>query len=245
MFGNKHGLQIQGKDLCIGDTTVLSSNKNLNIKALTWDINSVLSNADSIMFKASLGGPFEVKLYSIDSNGCKDTVAKTFVVNRKPNAFFVYQYLGNDLYDFWPIDLQLKNKYRWNIDGNSLNQARLNWELKDTIGYKIHLHVVNEFGCSNDTSLVVQNKTTVFFVPNAFNPAHGGFKPYTNRVYNYHLEIYNRWGELLFETTDPNMAWDGTYKGEYVQQDVYACFIHYTDAKRKRFLYKDGITVLR
>jgi hypothetical protein len=50
---------------------------------------------------------------------------------------------------------------------------------------------------------------------------------------------------LLFETRNPDEAWDGTYKGEYVQQDVYACFIHYTDAKRKRYLYKDGITVLR
>lgn len=245
VLDNKHGLQIQGKDLCIGDTAVLSTNKNRKIKAITWDVNSVLTNADSIRFEPSVLGPFEVKLYSQDSNGCKDTVAKTFVVNRKPNAFFVYQYLGDNLYDFWPIDLQSKSKYTWNIDGNTLNLDKLNWELKDTISYKIHLHVVNEYGCSNDTSLMVQNKTTVFFVPNAFNPAHGGFKPYTNRVYNYHLEIYNRWGELLFETTDPSMAWDGTYKGEYVQQDVYACFIHYTDAKRKRYLYKDGITVLR
>jgi gliding motility-associated-like protein len=245
VFNNKHGLQIQGKDLCIGDTALLSSNKNLSIKSLTWDINSVLNNADSIMFKASLGGSFEVKLYSIDSNGCKDTVAKLFVVNRKPDAFFVYQYLGDNMYDFWPLEQTLKNKYTWNIDGNSSNKARLNWELADTISYKIHLHVVNEFGCSNDTFLLLQNKTTTVFVPNAFNPAHGGFKPYTNRVYNYHLEIYNRWGELLFETRNPDEAWDGTYKGEYVQQDVYACFIHYTDAKRKRFLYKDGITVLR
>ena len=41
------------------------------------------------------------------------------------------------------------------------------------------------------------------------------------------LRIYNRWGQLLFETTDPNVGWDGTYKGVPQEQEVY---IYYLDA---------------
>ena len=39
------------------------------------------------------------------------------------------------------------------------------------------------------------------------------------------MQIYNRWGELIFETSDETKGWDGIYKGSYVQQDVYLVLI--------------------
>ncbi len=47
------------------------------------------------------------------------------------------------------------------------------------------------------------------------------FFPYTLGVIDYKLEIFNRWGEQIFESLDVNIGWDGYYRGKLCQQDVY------------------------
>ena len=77
-------------------------------------------------------------------------------------------------------------------------------------------------GCPSPTQFnsitIVQCPELLFFVPNSFTPdgnEHNnsfkwtftsGFDPY-----NFHVEIYNRWGEMIYESHDPNDYWDGTY----------------------------------
>jgi gliding motility-associated-like protein len=73
------------------------------------------------------------------------------------------------------------------------------------------------------------------YVPNAFTPKNGDvlndiYKPYLayyDAGMDYNLKIFNRWGEKVFETTDPAEGWDGTYKGELCQMDVYVYVIEY------------------
>lgn len=74
----------------------------------------------------------------------------------------------------------------------------------------------------------------VIFVPNAFTPNADGF----NDVFlpsvqgpadNYRLEIFNRWGELLFSTNDRGLGWDGGYGGSVAQDGVYIWAITYTE----------------
>jgi gliding motility-associated-like protein len=47
------------------------------------------------------------------------------------------------------------------------------------------------------------------------------FKPMFSQVDQYHLQIFNRWGQLIFESFDVNVGWDGTYNGKLSPQDVY------------------------
>lgn len=66
-------------------------------------------------------------------------------------------------------------------------------------------------------------------MPNAFMPSgiNNEFKPVIIRPNNdrYKMLIMNKWGELVFETTDPDVGWDGYYKGELAPQGVYAYYI--------------------
>ena len=55
------------------------------------------------------------------------------------------------------------------------------------------------------------------------------FFPKVMGVTNYHFMIFDRWGQLFFETTNPNAGWDGTYKGDKCQEDVYVWKITLTD----------------
>ena len=69
------------------------------------------------------------------------------------------------------------------------------------------------------------------FVPNRFggnggyydlnNPTNEVFYPISEFVQNYRLIVYNRWGEMVFESTDINIGWDGYYRGQLSPQDVY------------------------
>ncbi len=104
--------------------------------------------------------------------------------------------------------------------------------------YTIKLTAFNQFNCADSTSR--ENAVRVLkggqvLIPNAFSPnlsATGGgggnsdgtndiFLPVMRGVTEFELLIFNRWGELLFESKDPERGWDGTYQGRLCQQDVY------------------------
>jgi gliding motility-associated-like protein len=65
------------------------------------------------------------------------------------------------------------------------------------------------------------------YVPNSFTPNGDGknelfyIKGNSIDTENFLLRIYNRWGELLFETNDINQGWDGTHNGKPVQTGTY------------------------
>ena len=70
-------------------------------------------------------------------------------------------------------------------------------------------------------------------MPNAFSPNHDGINdafciPPNVCILHFDMKIYDRWGELVFETTKMTECWDGTYKGEELNTGVYA---YYFDAE--------------
>jgi gliding motility-associated-like protein len=73
------------------------------------------------------------------------------------------------------------------------------------------------------------------YIPNAFTPKNGdllndNYLPrmaYYDSGMVYQLKIFNRWGEMVFETSDPAIGWDGTYRGNVSPMDVYVYIIEY------------------
>lgn len=63
------------------------------------------------------------------------------------------------------------------------------------------------------------------YIPSAFSPNGDGmndsFGVKGEGISNYHLYIYNRWGEVIFESTNPKQQWDGKYKGQPSEQGTY------------------------
>lgn len=96
-------------------------------------------------------------------------------------------------------------------------------------------------------------------IPNAFSPnlsASGGsggisdgkndiFLPITRGVVEFELLIFNRWGELLFESRDPEFGWDGTYKGKLCQQDVYIYKLAASYADGERVVRVGDVNLIR
>jgi len=88
----------------------------------------------------------------------------------------------------------------------------------------------NNVICSKDIA-IQQNvrNCNVIYVPNSFMPSgyNTVFKPLGEIVISktYYFAIYNRWGQMVFETTDVNQGWDGRLKGEYVQSGAYIYYL--------------------
>ena len=59
------------------------------------------------------------------------------------------------------------------------------------------------------------------------------------------LRVYNRWGELVFESTDPKLGWDGSYKNRKLDPDVYDYYLEVTCIGGNSEIIKGNITILK
>jgi gliding motility-associated-like protein len=94
--------------------------------------------------------------------------------------------------------------------------------------YNPMLTVTDANGCQDDvTGTVVINGIYLFYAPNSFTPDGDGindvFRPYGEGIdfSQYTMKIYDRWGELLYDISNAERGWDGTYKGKPVKAGTY------------------------
>ena len=115
--------------------------------------------------------------------------------------------------------------------------------------YTVTLYIENEGGCPSTYQITVcVNGESVLWVPNAFSPNNDGindeFIVSAFGIENFHMMIFNRWGEKVYESDDITVGWDGTYRGEEVKTDVYTYLIEYTDIFLGIPAYKKGFVVI-
>lgn len=118
----------------------------------------------------------------------------------------------------------------------------------DTDNYVIQLIITNEGGCKDSFKVKICVLDTVsIFMPDAFSPnddeTNEVFKIYAKSVVQSNLQIYNRWGEKLFESDGLKKGWDGTYKGNLCPTDYYIYHIKYK-GKSTSWKYKKGVFYL-
>lgn len=88
-----------------------------------------------------------------------------------------------------------------------------------------------------------------FFIPNAFSPNGDGLNETVNIhgfcVGTFNLQIFDRWGEKVFETTDKSMGWDGSFRGKPMDTGVFVYRVDGITIDGKPFSLKGNITLLR
>jgi gliding motility-associated-like protein len=140
--------------------------------------------------------------------------------------------------------------FNWQFDLYGVsNDVNPYFEFNDTGSTKVKLITTDYFGCENSIEkyLIIFPNNQIF-IPTAFSPNRDGlneiFKPEgMSYVNEYKLEIFNRWGELLFKTNDINQGWDGTYLGQPVFEGVYVYKISIMDMFQQR-INKEGMFTL-
>ncbi len=93
--------------------------------------------------------------------------------------------------------------------------------------------VVNNCTKSDSIQITSCPVLTYFYLPTAFTPNGDGlndtFRPIFSEIVEFHLIIFNRWGEKVFETSDSGKGWDGTYQGSFCVAGVYTYVLTYPD----------------
>jgi gliding motility-associated-like protein len=119
--------------------------------------------------------------------------------------------------------------------------------------YPITLTVTNAAGCIDSVTYVVQIISDVLiFAPNTFTPDNDEFNQTWMvhmsgiDVYDFELVIYNRWGEIVWESRDVSVGWDGTYGGKIVQDGTYTWFIKCADLTNdNKYEFQGHVNVIR
>lgn len=110
-------------------------------------------------------------------------------------------------------------------------------------GFVVTLYGYSEYGCVDSASIAIQvRKEILYYVPNTFTPDGDEFNQTFQPVFesgfdphDWKMTIFNRYGEIIFESNNDQVGWDGTYGGEVVQQGTYTWKIEfgldYTDER--------------
>lgn len=113
-----------------------------------------------------------------------------------------------------------------------------------------YLSVTDDNGCKSiDSVLVTVDETSGWYLPNAFSPDGNGVNDilffYGTGVKEFVLQVYDRWGEKVFETTDMKVGWDGIYKGKASIAGVYAYQLTITFKSTKVEQVKGNLNLIR
>lgn len=164
---------------------------------------------------------------AINDAGCHSELQIPVKVNMLPEVYLAAS--DTSCIDDQPLLLEpgiWYTSYRWQ-DGSSSSSYLVTQE------GNYWVEVTDENGCTNIASLTIIPCDIELLIPNAFTPNGDGlndeFGPVVPLVElpNYSMLIYNRWGQLLYETRDIRKGWDGTFNGQPVSMDVYSYVIIY------------------
>lgn len=142
-------------------------------------------------------------------------------------------------------------KYQWTIsDGGSYSDLSPSHTFNKIGAYNVSLIAYSISGCNDTLSKTLTvNDIYNIYIPNSFTPNGDGnnnvWKPEIISGDKIDLEIFNRWGELIYHSKDESASWDGTYKNEICQEGMYLYMLKVTSKTKKIYYYRGMISLLR
>ncbi|MBV9961897.1 MAG: gliding motility-associated C-terminal domain-containing protein [Parafilimonas sp.] len=243
-----------GASICFGKTAQL--NASIEGTSFIWSPSSSLVNPNSL---SPIAGPQSTTLYTLsvtDTLGCPKPSIDSVLVSVIPK---VRAFAGNDTNVVISQPLQLKATggtiYHWSPSFNLSNPDIANpiatfMESPDTMIYSVKVSTPE--GCSANDSIkifIFETKPEIF-IPTAFTPNGDGrndvFKPTVAGMKQlFYFRVYNRWGQLLFSTSQANQGWNGIYDGQKQASGTYVYDVRAIDYTNKPYFKKGTFVLIR
>lgn len=202
----------------------------------TFEGGGTQTGCGSVTQQYNTPGTYDVTLTVTDVSGCSGSVTQTEMITISPqvhasfNVNVIQQTVLYPVFNFTNTSTNATS-YVWEFgDGTTSAQTSPTHAYENSPGvYHVVLHASNEEGCNDVAVLVVSviDDLTVY-VPNTFTPDGDEFNNVFFPVFssgfdgqNYTMLIFDRWGEIIFETHDWAYGWDGTYMGQMCKEGVY------------------------
>jgi gliding motility-associated-like protein len=207
-------------------------------------------------------GNYKVTLKVVSDSGCISSSIMPNFVNVYPTPVANFNVTPAEVEITMPlIEVEDKStgassiKYIFN-DGTLKNTPNFNYTFNTDVAKTVYIMqlVNNAYGCRDSIiKQVVIKPAYVLYIPNAFTPnsdgLNDGFKAVGIGVAQFNLQVFDRWGALVFETNDINNSWDGRINGkgdvESSKQDVYVWKAQVTDVLREQHNMIGHVTLLK
>lgn len=245
--------------VCLGDATRfndLSIVPGGSVSRHTWTFgDGRTSSAANPQYSYRTDGLFNVRLGILTSFGCRyDTVKQVWVYPVPVAGFDIQPVDGTTILDpvIRLLDRSTGATQYWYDMGDGSNRyqtSNVSHTYTDSGWYRLRQWVQNDYGCRDSAEDRVQVRYVfTLHVPTAFTPGRDGkndvFAPKGMGIRQYKMEIYSRWGELIYRTLNSE-PWDGTFKGQPVSSDVYVVSLDVIDFQGVRHWYNNTFHLIR
>jgi gliding motility-associated-like protein len=164
---------------------------------------------------------------------------------------------------FTPNDNRPEYTYSWSFgDGDSSNQRSTLHRYQNAGTYDVSLRVTGPNGCSSVDTIkgaVIARGDQVLTIPTAFTPnpngSNGGvvggdghndvFYPFVQGLTNIQMQIFNRWGTLVYQSFELNRGWDGYYRGKLMPADSYVYRIWASFSNGESQVFVGDVSLIR
>jgi gliding motility-associated-like protein len=236
---------------CIG---VNNGSISLNVTGGTLPYNYDWNNGQTADAATGLAaGNYAVTV--TDSKGCSATSGGDISISYELNvhaAASVTSTTGTPVQLTATTNTDHSNTYRWTPVNYVTCATCANTAATPQQTTLFTVNVVDINGCkAEDTVTINVNTSTDIFIPNAFTPNNDGvndqFKMFgeLSNIYFLDISVFDRWGEKVFESNDPNFEWDGTYRGEPAPIGVYIYVATAVFNNGSHRDFKGSVTLLR
>ena len=254
---------------CTPFTTEFTITSDIEIFRTDWSFGDggtiIGTAAETVSHTYEYGGLYDVRATVTDIYGCKSTVEydEYITVETMPIAAFSHNpqaaFTNNTEVEYTNQSL-FATDYSWDFgDGSETtpeeNPIHFFPSEPGDIFYPVELSAWNYLGCTDKVTVYVQVKSIIiFYIPNTFTP---DGDPFNNEFlpifesgydpYDYHMTIFNRYGEMVFETYDATVGWDGSYgNGGLVDDGVYIWQLDFKEKHSdKRHQHNGHITIMK
>lgn len=220
-------------------------------------------DVDTLNTSSMMNGTYDVQLIVTSPEGCIDstTFSNYLTVMQTPVADFKWSPDPITMFNTQVLFTQYSlyaNTYEWSFPGASPNSSTNDDQTVlypdgQTGTYYVTLIATSYLGCTDTVTREVRIlPEVIIYAPNAFTPDGDEFNQ-TWRVhvegidqYDFDLQIYNRWGEIIWESHDANAGWDGTYNGSPVPQGTYSWVIRTREIiSDKKYTWNGTINIIK
>ncbi len=229
-----------------------------SIQTAMWDFgDQQKAYSLSVSHKYDAPGEYAVYLEVSSDKGCTDFIVNKVRVNEEPKSEFTYKKYGyksdvdETIYEFLSQETDPQARIDWYVNGikrASGKKAYLGFN--DTGHHHVTMTVSTGAGCPGTAHKeIFVAPPFELYMPTAFTPDGNGkndiLLPTTSSyIREYSMLIINRWGSVMFQSTDATQGWDGTFGGESVEPGVYIYIIKLKDIEGVEWNYQGSVLVL-
>ena len=270
----KYFLSVYNECGVASDSVIINFSPSNDFKIISSDNDNIICRGDSIQLTVDKVGYYiwstgekknnitvkDEGLYSVKSleNYCNNHEEYINIYVSQPKAIFdttVY-------YSGFPMDILFENMssnatdFYWDFgDGSKSENVIPNMHTYKDIGeFNSKLVVTNNYGCKDSVEMKINVKSDpIIYIPNSFTPnddyindvfrAYG----YEENIKNFQMLIYDRWGNITFQTDNFQVAWEGNNQksGKVLASGIYVYLMTIVDIYNKKYQYFGNVNLIR